>query len=225
MGNPATNDSSLPHRKTRFVALQRRGLEESERRAVVERIRHVVENGLLEPVFQPIVDLSTGGVIGFEALTRFDLAPERPPQWWFSAADAVGLRQELELAAACVAVDEFCASGRSGFVSLNASPDVLLPALASIPDDFRDRLVIEVTEHAAIDDYEAIIASLTNVRAEGLRLAVDDAGAGFASFRHVLELSPDFVKLDVSLTRGILCVELRGQRVDARAIGLADLTH
>jgi EAL domain-containing protein (putative c-di-GMP-specific phosphodiesterase class I) len=65
------------------------------------------------------------------------------------------------------------------------------------------RIVFEITEHHAIEDYVALRPLLDGLRAQGARLAVDDAGAGFASLRHTLQLSPDFIKLDISLIRGI----------------------
>ena len=68
--------------------------------------------------------------------------------------------------------------------------------------DPRD-LVIEITEHAAVDDYEALATALRRHRAAGLRIAVDDAGAGYASLRHILKLRPDFIKIDLSLVRDI----------------------
>ena len=63
-------------------------------------------------------------------------------------------------------------------------------------------MVLEITEHVAIDDYVALRAELATLEPK-IRLAVDDAGAGYASFRHILELAPDFVKLDIGLIRGI----------------------
>src|SRR5205814_582730 len=65
------------------------------------------------------------------------------------------------------------------------------------------RIVIEITEHAPVDDYDALNAALKAFRDDGGRLAVDDAGAGFSSLRHILRLAPDFIKLDGALTRGI----------------------
>ena len=66
-----------------------------------------------------------------------------------------------------------------------------------------ERLMLEVTEHASVDDYSLIAAALKPLRERRLKLAVDDAGAGYASFRHILKLQPDVIKLDVSLIRKI----------------------
>src|SRR5207302_1055710 len=64
-------------------------------------------------------------------------------------------------------------------------------------------LVIEITEHAPVEDYDGLNEALRSFRERGGRLAVDDAGAGFSSLRHILRLVPDFIKLDGALTRGI----------------------
>lgn len=179
--------------------LEQSHIEADEADRLRTRVRRVLDEGLVRPVFQPIIDLGSGSPVGFEALSRFDVEPVEPPPVWFGAADAVGLRVELELAAVEVAIERFRASSRPEFLAVNVSPD-LLPRLGAFAAEFGERLVVEITEHAAIDDYAAIALSLRDLRAEGMRLAVDDAGAGFASLRHVLELAPEFVKLDLSLT-------------------------
>src|SRR5436309_15089985 len=66
-----------------------------------------------------------------------------------------------------------------------------------------ERLVIEITEHAQVDDYAALNEALAMLREHKVRLAIDDAGAGFASLQHIIRLAPDFIKLDITLTRGI----------------------
>jgi len=167
-----------------------------------ERIAAVIDEGRISPVFQPIVDLSNGCTVGYEALARFDAEPPNSPQWWFADAEAAGVRTELELAAAEAALQRFRAYGGPGFLTLNASP-LALTTLGRLACGLGDKLVIEITEHAAIDDYDLIVQAIDRLRAQGVRFAIDDAGAGFASFRHVLELDPDYVKLDVSLTRGL----------------------
>lgn len=139
--------------------------------------------------------------VGAEALSRF---PDGTgPAEWFAAAAAVGAGTDLELCAldrAAAALPDI-----RGFLSLNvSSATVAAPGftrrLASLP---LHRLVLELTEHEAVEDYQALNEVLRPLRARGLRLAVDDAGAGFASMRHILVLMPDLIKLDLSLVRGI----------------------
>jgi EAL domain-containing protein (putative c-di-GMP-specific phosphodiesterase class I) len=154
-------------------------------------------------VLQPIVDVLTGVADGVEALARFD-SPQ-PPEEWFAQAEPVGLRLPLELAAARSAVAALDRAGHTGYLSLNLSAEAILsedfPALVAATDP--RRLVIEITEHEAVDDYEALSRALYRPRAAGVRIAVDDAGAGYASFRHILNLRPDLIKVDISLVRDI----------------------
>ena len=155
-------------------------------------------------VFQPIFDLVDERVIGHEALARF--AGERTPDVWFAEAHAVGLGVELELLAITEAVGTFDAA--AGYLAVNVSPAALrTPALQNFlrqsPD--ADRLVLELTEHAVIDDYESIAVCIKDLRALGTRLAVDDAGSGFASMRHIIDLAPDIVKLDRSIVDHVDC--------------------
>ncbi len=177
----------------------RRGHEHHELLGALDAL---ADDGGPRIAYQPIVALADLSVVGVEALARFP-AGTRPPEEWFTAASAVGAGIDLELAAMGAALRELDAV--PGYLSLNASaPTVRSPAfarlLACAP---LPRVVLELTEHAAVDDYPALLAALRPLRERGLRLAVDDAGAGFASLRHVLALVPDLVKLDASLVRGL----------------------
>jgi EAL domain-containing protein (putative c-di-GMP-specific phosphodiesterase class I)/DNA-binding NarL/FixJ family response regulator len=171
----------------------------------VERIRRALsEDGAFKAVFQPICTLA-GETVGAEALTRFRGPPNRGPERWFAEAGEAGLRRELELAAARVALRELPTLPPHVYLSVNVSPDTLSA------DGFRDllreenlrRIVVEVTEHAPIEDYTCLNGSFKRLRDDGVRLAIDDAGAGFASLRHILRLTPDFIKLDRTLIAGI----------------------
>lgn len=93
----------------------------------------------------------------------------------------------------------------SAALSVNVSPatmesEAFAAALRGLP---LDRLILEVTEHAPIEDYLSLRATLEPYRSGGITLAVDDAGAGFSSLRHIIDLKPDLIKLDVSLTRNV----------------------
>jgi EAL domain-containing protein (putative c-di-GMP-specific phosphodiesterase class I) len=156
-------------------------------------------------VFQPIVDLESEDVVGFEALARFPPRPERPTEAWFAEAGAVGLRQELELAAITAALTALPEVPPGLFLAVNAMPDTLASSgladlLLTAPPE---RLIVEITEHAPVHDYEALNSAIQTLRARGVRLAVDDAGAGFASLRHILLLSPDIIKIDNTLTHNV----------------------
>ena len=181
--------------------------ERDEQRARLDaqtRIAGALQHGI-RVVFQPIVDLVSGRTLGFEALARFPAEPPRTPDRWFAEASLVGRGVELELAAIRAAVASVDGLPPPAFLSLNASPDALSAdglsaALADVPPG---RIVLELTEHAIIEDYHVVQSSITRLRSQGFRLAVDDAGAGYASLRHILKIRPEFVKLDISITRGV----------------------
>jgi PAS domain S-box-containing protein len=173
--------------------------------------RHWV-SGLLGPgsvgvAFQPIVNLSGGHVIGAEALSRFRRVPSDPPDTCFSRAWEVGLGVALELQSVRAALAALPGLPDDLYMSINASPRTVLdPAFAELMlggDAPLHRLVLEITEHESIDDYGELLDVLAYARCRGLRLAVDDAGAGYASFRHIVKLRPDHIKLDRDLVTGI----------------------
>ncbi|MFN2464411.1 MAG: EAL domain-containing protein [Candidatus Dormibacteria bacterium] len=174
-------------------------------RQQVQRIQEVLTGGLVSMVFQPIIDLQTRRVNGVESLARLTAEPRRTPDLWFIEATAVGLGVELELLAIRQALLQLELLPPSVYMSVNASPATAAsPGLATVLETTPlQRVVLEVTEHDAVTDYEVLIASLKDLRSRGLRLAVDDMGSGFANLRHILELHPDIIKLDVALTRGI----------------------
>lgn len=185
--------------------LQKQQQDSELLRARRTQIREAVDGDFMSMVYQPIVDLQTREVAGVEALARFTHEPPRTPDVWFGQAAAVGLLLDLELAAVRRAVEALTALPSARYLAVNLSPE------SAATKDFRDlasqsapsRLVVEVTEHAAVDDYERVSAGLAGIREMGVRLAIDDAGAGFASLRHILRLAPDIIKLDMSLTRNI----------------------
>ncbi len=172
-----------------------------EYRSARADIRSVIQGGGFRPVFQPIVDLATRTTVGYEALTRF--RDGVPPDERFAAATAVGLGPELELATLAAALQAAAGLPAGQWLNINVSPALALDggALRALLRDQDRPIVCEVTEHTAIDDYDAFRAAVA--RLGGVQIAVDDAGAGFANFRHILELRPEFVKLDRSLVAGI----------------------
>lgn len=181
--------------------------EEARAEELVRRVLDAPD--LLRPAFQPIVSLETSAVVGYEALARFAPIPLQPPEAWFQLAARAGLTPELE---ALALATELEVAGRrlpqaDAFVSLNVSPLLLAdPRIACVlgatPVAPR-RLVLELTERDEVADYEALRAVVEPYRTRGFRIAIDDAGAGYASMRHITELAPDFVKLDARIIRGL----------------------
>ena len=154
------------------------------------------------PVFQPIVDLATHEFVGYEALTRFN--DGKRPDLRFLEADKVGMMVQLEMATLHAQVEQARRLPDGAFLSLNVSPTLAtcLTPLLDVLGAADRAIVLEVTEHVEIDDYPKLMAALNQVRPH-VMLAVDDAGAGYAGLRHILELRPEFVKLDISLVRNI----------------------
>jgi EAL domain-containing protein (putative c-di-GMP-specific phosphodiesterase class I)/DNA-binding NarL/FixJ family response regulator len=181
---------------------RKRSEERSQRRE--ERIRRALDEDMLHTVFQPICTLA-GSTVGAEALARFRGPPSRGPVRWFAEADEVGLLRELELAAVRAALAALPALPDHVYLSVNVSPGTLATPgfLRLIAASDGARVVVEITEHARIHDYESLQESLVAVRELGARVAIDDAGAGFASLRHILRLEPEFIKLDRTLIDGI----------------------
>ncbi len=164
-------------------------------------VRANLEASAFTPHFQPIVRLTGGAVMGYEALTRF--LGQQDPALAFAAAARAGLGINLELATLIGALKAAASLPAEVFLSVNASPALIDSGeLLRILSGESRRIVLEITEHVPITDYPAVRRSIEKL-GPNVKLAVDDAGAGFASFRHILELAPDFVKLDIALVRGI----------------------
>lgn len=185
--------------------LERQVADEEARNELVTRLRAVLDGERFTMVYQPIIHVAQHKIVGYEALTRFSAEPVRTPDQWFNEAAEVGLQEELELAVIKKALQGLAYLPEDAYLSLNVSPETLLKgSVASVLAGYPfERLMLEVTEHASVSDYSPIATILEPMRQRGLRLAVDDAGAGFASFRHILKLHPDVIKLDVSLIRKI----------------------
>ena len=206
-------EPSLNDRDVRFLRvlaeivadqIDREQLESEKRRLEWSRIRAILDSDHMDIEFQPIFDLLDCRVVSLEALARFWTEPMRPPSAWFAEATEVGLGVELELAAmraALLRLEDFPADVA---IALNVSPATALdPRFCELLVDVAERVVIEITEHAQVDDYDALRDALAPLRERGAQLAIDDVGAGFANLRHILRLAPDIVKLDLSLTQEI----------------------
>ena len=176
--------------------------ERGQREQVQAEVRATISDHAYHPVFQPIVELATGKTVGFEALARFEDGTR--PDLKFLAADKVGMMVQLETAVLREQVANARRLPAGTFLSLNVSPALataVIPLLDVLADIDRP-VVLEVTEHVEIDDYPRLLAALEQVRPHAM-LAVDDAGAGYAGLHHILELRPQYVKLDISLVRNV----------------------
>jgi EAL domain-containing protein (putative c-di-GMP-specific phosphodiesterase class I) len=176
---------------------------EQEQEAIRSRLRPLMASGGPQVVLQPIVDLATGYRIGAEALSRFPVEWQRPPDVCFAEAHSVGLGLELEMLALERAAEHL--KRVAGYVAMNVSPATVMTTrctllLSGLP---MDRIVVELSQSDKVTDYTALDNALAPLRARGLRLAVDDAVAGFASLQHIVLTGPDIIKLDRTITHGV----------------------
>jgi len=200
------------------------------------RVANLVEDVLAGEAivshYQPIVDLGHNRIVGYEALARIQSDRRQPPDVWFEQAERVGRLAELEHLAIRAALRALPHLRSDEFLAINISPhtalgSVLTDALGTTPVD---RVVLEITEHAEVADYTQLFQALYPLRSRGLRLAIDDVGAGYASMAHVLHLAPEIIKLDRTLTAGIdqhphrrsLVGKMRGFAADTGAKLLAE---
>jgi EAL domain-containing protein (putative c-di-GMP-specific phosphodiesterase class I)/uncharacterized membrane protein len=170
--------------------------------ATRQEIRQIIDGWGFRSVFQPIVELATGRVAGYEALTRFEDGSR--PDVRFEEAARVGLGIELEHATLESAIRSSARLPHDTYVSLNASPELAsdIAMIASLVARAPCAVVLEITEHDAVASYAELRASLQQLR-QHVRIAVDDVGAGYSGLRHILEIAPDLLKLDIALVRGL----------------------
>lgn len=207
-------DTTLNHRDGKFMRvlarlignqLYREEVAEEERRLKTERIQSLFQGQGLRMVFQPIVDLATGEIVGAEALTRFDAEPKRSPDIWFKEAVEVGLGVDLEILAIQTAIEHLNDMPKGVYLTMNVAPETLVSGafgrcIDNVPSD---NLVIELTEHAIVGDYDLFLDAVRRVRNKGLRIALDDVGAGYSGLVLCFRVAPDIVKLDRALIQGI----------------------
>jgi EAL domain-containing protein (putative c-di-GMP-specific phosphodiesterase class I) len=176
------------------------------RASIGAQVQAVLDSGGPRMVYQPIWALSSRRPVGYEALARFPLyAGISTPDQWFAEAADVGLGLELEVAAVRAGLSALPMLPPRLTVSVNVSsaavqrPDLMCALAEADPR----RTVVEITEHDQVEDYEAVRASCEQVKDLGCTIAVDDAGAGYAGFQHLIEIHPDVIKLDLKITRNL----------------------
>ena len=177
--------------------------EQARRDEIEERVRPVIAAGGPVVVLQPIVRLRDRRRVGAEALSRFPADWGRAPDTCFEEAHDIDLGHTLELLALERAADLLRHVG--GYVSMNVSPATLLtPGCAALLRRMPlDRVLLELSEHDRVDDYDLLTGALRDLRERGMRLAIDDVGAGYSSLRHIVLTSPDVLKLDRSIVTGV----------------------
>nr|WP_284288550.1 EAL domain-containing protein [Angustibacter aerolatus] len=214
-------DPTLDDGAPRFLALlaalisDRMATPEAVRRRIAldesRAVQHLLTAGSMTTVYQPLVRLPDGKVVGYEALARFGVGAFRGPAQAFAAAARVGRGVEPRAAAARAAVAAVDVLPAGTTLTINLSAEALLDPCVNEPAAARGlralargaRLGVEITEHTHVPDYAPLLRVRERLRTIGVPLCIDDAGAGFASFRHVLRLRPDVIKVDVDLVRDV----------------------
>jgi EAL domain-containing protein (putative c-di-GMP-specific phosphodiesterase class I) len=187
------------------------------------RVEELPAEGSIHVVFQPIVDLATTKVIGYEALARFPGDKSVSPRTWFAEAAEVGLLLEIEMTAIRAALAKLERLPSDAFISVNVSPatagsDELRDVLGSVDPK---RVVLEITENAAAGDYEEVSEAVGELRANGVRIAIDDTGSGSVSFNSLFDVHADIIKIDIDVTHGIASDPMKEAMASALK-GLAD---
>lgn len=207
--NPSLNERDLQMMRV-FADMTARqiGQETSVSRLADQKrmaIATVLQDRTFSTVYQPIWDFAADRPIGFECLTRFRSEPYRTPDIWFGEAAEVGLGLELELATVESALSVGAALPVGHYLSINASPDLILSGLLPgiLQRQGGRKIIVELTEHSPISDYARLNKALEVIRAQSALIAIDDAGAGYASLQHIVQVRPDMIKLDIGLIRDI----------------------
>ncbi|MBW3630166.1 MAG: EAL domain-containing response regulator [Gemmatimonadetes bacterium] len=208
--NPKIRTERLIYRGIREAAQAARSVEHRERSRKVTDLKTMLREGAVEIEFHPIVVTDTQEVYGYEALARGGIKGMRSPEVMFGVAEEANLIWELSRLCRQRAIEGIPTHLNSEqYLFLNIDPhDFRDPTfryldMEELGIDHPERIVLEITERTAITDYPAFQEYLKVFREQGFRFAVDDAGSGYAGLGSIANLSPDFIKLDISLISGI----------------------
>jgi EAL domain-containing protein (putative c-di-GMP-specific phosphodiesterase class I)/DNA-binding response OmpR family regulator len=201
-----------------------------------EHLVRAIQERAIRTVFQPVVDLSTGLVLGYEALSRGPIGSAvEKPEVMFELARDFDLVWELETL--CIQnvkpwLDEICERGCLFFNLESHFISQLQQRGTGVFETFFNckNIVIEVTERSAIRDYQTFRNALHQLKSMGFKIAIDDCGSGYASLEAIAELRPDYLKVGHSLFKGVEKDPIRRRLVDlvarsADSIGAATIAE
>lgn len=203
--NPTLNErdiavmSSFVTLVTRQVQQEREGADMANKDRT--EIESILRDAPFEAAYQPIVRLSDRRIVGCEALIRFHTASAVSTEAIFRQANRVGLGLELELRAARLAIKNAPTGEELDYVSVNASPELICDARfeAALEGAQREHLIVEVTEYSENSNLTALLPRLAKLRQSGIRIAIDDVGAGYSDFQRITQIAPDILKIDRSI--------------------------
>jgi EAL domain-containing protein (putative c-di-GMP-specific phosphodiesterase class I) len=223
-------DHSLDDRDVRFLLMLGELLvphldEQLRLQRLQVDLGRLIEEDDVAVAYQPIVDVRSRRCLGVEALARFPKPFGRPDET-IAAAYEVGLGLELERLVVRKAWPLLETLKPDQFLTMNLTPGALLqlaPRATARAELCLKNLVVEMTENDVVDSYGVLRAQLEPLRRRGLRVGIDDAGAGYASLRHVVELRPEIIKIDRSLIDGVADDRARRMAVSAFVLLALDL--
>jgi EAL domain-containing protein (putative c-di-GMP-specific phosphodiesterase class I) len=201
------------------AAERRASLNESEWRKAVDDL--VAGRGQLAARFEPIVDLHRGTIAGYESIAQFPGPPDAPAERWLREASHIGAGVALEIEVLRLALERLGSLPDQTFLSVNVSPGFLAsPVWQRLLSGYArlDRLVIELTEHSAIEHFRMAHGAIKAARQRGAMLAVDDTGSGYANLQYLMRLRPDFLKLDRAVTAKCDRHPARAAMIEAAAL-------
>lgn len=235
-GSTINDESSIRLERLVYLALER-ALSDSDTREAVdanhraERLRYILAKEQVTTYIHPVLKLDDMSVIGYEALSRGPAHTEfERPDKLFRVAYDEDLVLNLERLCRKKALEAAASMPDGRLMFINIEPDAVIdPELREIMTTTflscsgitPDRVVLEITERTAIVDFVNFRATLEYLRALGFGIAVDDAGAGYGSLQCLAETCPEWLKVDISLVRGIDSDEMRAQLV-ASLVGFAE---
>ncbi|MBK4737257.1 GGDEF domain-containing protein [Noviherbaspirillum pedocola] len=180
---------------------------------MLTELRDILRTQALTPLYQPIVDLGSGQIFGYEGLIRGPSnSPLHSPLTLFKCAKMHGMTAEAERVCRNVLLKQFVKLQLHGKLFLNVSPDVLTKPRRDVRADMHQldiaeftatNVVLELTESDATVDYAALCEAAAHYRSFGLNIAIDDLGEGFSSLRLWSEVRPEYVKIDLHFIQGI----------------------
>lgn len=181
--------------------------------SMLGHLHQIIEQRLLSAVYQPIIDMRSGVILGYEGLIRGPAdSPLHTPMKLFKLAREHQLTLQVEYLCRRVVLESFAALGLPGKLFLNVSPECLLHQDARHGETLSclmdigispERVIIELTESQPTYDYQLLRDAVRHYRAMGFQIAIDDLGEGFSSLRLWSELRPEYVKIDMHFVQGI----------------------
>jgi EAL domain-containing protein (putative c-di-GMP-specific phosphodiesterase class I)/GGDEF domain-containing protein len=203
--DPKVRVERLIYRGIREAATAARSIETRERARRAGELRESIRERAIYIDYHPIVVAASGQVFGYEALARGLKRGLRSPEVMFEVAADAKLIWELSRLCRAKALEGFGRLGPTELLFVNVDPHDFDDPQLSEPTGAHDphRVVLEITERTAIKDYPRFRERLQAFREAGYRVAVDDAGSGYAGLGSIANLEPNFIKLDRSLITGI----------------------